>query len=81
MKGKTKRQLLVFPKFREQAAGNIFPRANFREHFFESKFSVPDSEKDRDKFSISFPKTGTGKSWCLVSRQYLSTSIAKDTTD
>ena len=32
----------------------------------ETKFPVPNCERNKKKFSVSFPKTGKGKSWCLI---------------
>jgi hypothetical protein len=55
---KKERRFLGFPE--------KLPRVNFRDQISETKFPVPNYERNRKKFSVSFPKTGTGKSRCLV---------------
>jgi hypothetical protein len=49
-------QLLDFPKFREQTAGNIFPRANIREQIFRPGFR----EGQREILDL-VPENGNGK--------------------
>ncbi len=51
-----KRQLLVFPKFREQTAGNKFPGTNFREQIFRPGF-----REGQRKIHDLVPENGNGK--------------------
>ena len=58
----TSRQILVFPKFPRTNFREQISETTSREQIFGNKFIVPSFERDKKEFSISFSKTGTGKS-------------------
>jgi hypothetical protein len=58
----TSRQISVFPKFPRTNFREQISETTSREQIFGNKFIIPSFERDKKEFSISFSKTGMGKS-------------------